>query len=486
MGAGGIGLFAQAASAPSSLVPITPCRLFDTRPASVVGTRTTPVGSGETFVATAWGTNGNCTIPAGATGLSLNVVAISPTASSYLTVFPSDQPRPLSSSLNWIANQPPTPNGVTVALSADGKVSFFINVGAVDLAADVVGYYQAGGLGTPGPKGDKGDPAQKPAHVIWVATSGGDFTTVASALASITDNSATSRYVIKIGPGTYTEPNGISMKDYVDIEGSGENVTTLTATSSASNSATVSATANPLHAELRNLSVANTGGGPSGIGILVLGTAPTAGLRITDITASSTGATSEGDALRIDTASPTIANITASASANDAVGISLIAASPTIDSATVTISSSAFGWGILAISGSAASVTDSTVTTSANTYSIGLQANGSSMKVSRTSFTASGSTSVWGIYANSGASVTLTDSFASGSDGVQLVSPSTLIATGSTISGSFRSIEAAVSGVSAKVSQSTLTGGAVSGNGFACHFNVDENGVALADGSCAG
>jgi hypothetical protein len=140
----------------SSFVPITPCRLFDTRPTYVVGAHGTPVGAGATLTLAVWGTNGNCTIPTGATGLSLNVVAINPTAASYLTVFPSDQPLPLSSSLNWVAGQPPTPNAVTVSTSFDGHISFFNNSGTVDLAADIVGYYVASSAGPAGPPGPPG------------------------------------------------------------------------------------------------------------------------------------------------------------------------------------------------------------------------------------------------------------------------------------------------------------------------------------------
>ena len=90
---GGAGLstaLAAGSTKASSLVPITPCRLFDTRAGSDnVGPRSWPLASGETHVAPVWGTNGNCTIPIGATGVSLSVTVVNPTAASYLTVFPA-------------------------------------------------------------------------------------------------------------------------------------------------------------------------------------------------------------------------------------------------------------------------------------------------------------------------------------------------------------------------------------------------------------
>ena len=122
-------------------VPITPCRLFDTRADSVVGPRSTPLTAGESYTQAVAGTNGNCTIPTQATGVAMNVTAVNPTATSYLTLWPADASRPLASNLNWIVGAPPTPNKVDVRLSVDGKISVYNNGGFVDVVADVVGYY---------------------------------------------------------------------------------------------------------------------------------------------------------------------------------------------------------------------------------------------------------------------------------------------------------------------------------------------------------
>ncbi len=63
LGGGGLLTASAAGSAnASSFVPITPCRLLDTRPAFAVGSRITPLGPGETFTAAAWLTNGTCII----------------------------------------------------------------------------------------------------------------------------------------------------------------------------------------------------------------------------------------------------------------------------------------------------------------------------------------------------------------------------------------------------------------------------------------
>jgi len=62
-------------------------------------------------------------------------------------------------------------------------------------------------------------------NILTVATSGGQFTSIATALASITDNSILNRYLISVGPGIFTEPT-LVMKPYVDVIGTG-NITTI-------------------------------------------------------------------------------------------------------------------------------------------------------------------------------------------------------------------------------------------------------------------
>lgn len=122
LGAGGIGLIAHAAnSAPSSFVSITPCRLFDTRPATLVGDRNTPLNAGEEFARPVWGANGQCNIPTTATGISYNLTV--PTSiNGFLTVYPADAARPGSSSINPVAGEGVKANGGIVGLSAAGAI----------------------------------------------------------------------------------------------------------------------------------------------------------------------------------------------------------------------------------------------------------------------------------------------------------------------------------------------------------------------------
>jgi hypothetical protein len=145
VGAGGL---MSASAAPISsgeratYVPINPCRVMDTRQApETKGPRNSPLQANETHTITVWGLQGDCNIPDDAVGVVMNVAAVNPTASSFLTVYPGGSALPLAANLNWVAGQPPLSNAVTADLSATGTLSFYNKFGSVNVAADIVGYY---------------------------------------------------------------------------------------------------------------------------------------------------------------------------------------------------------------------------------------------------------------------------------------------------------------------------------------------------------
>jgi pectin methylesterase-like acyl-CoA thioesterase len=139
-----------------------------------------------------------------------------------------------------------------------------------------------------------------------VAKSGGDFTTITAALNSIADASASNRYLVWVAPGVYTET--VTMKPFVDIEGAGELTTKITFSGSASATAGTLLGAN--NAELRFLTVENTGGTAWAVAIFNSGTAP----RLTHVTASASGGTNNIGVYNYASSSPTMTNVTASAS----------------------------------------------------------------------------------------------------------------------------------------------------------------------------
>lgn len=110
-------------------------------------------------------------------------------------------------------------------------------------------------------------------NVIVVAQAKGDFTSVAAALAAIGTSeypaaSSSNRYLIFVAPGTYT--GRVTMIPYVDIEGAGVGLTMLQAAGGANGDAASATVVGADNAELRTLTVENTGGAAWGIGLYLL------------------------------------------------------------------------------------------------------------------------------------------------------------------------------------------------------------------------
>ncbi|MDH4144152.1 MAG: DUF1501 domain-containing protein [Acidimicrobiia bacterium] len=124
---------------PAGLVALTPQRTLDTRRG--VGATARPIGPGETLELVVVGVGD---VPAsGATGVVLNVTALSRRDGGYLTVWPTGEARPLASNLNFVAGQV-VPNLVTAKLGSKGRVSIYNHAGSTDVIADVVGYLHDG------------------------------------------------------------------------------------------------------------------------------------------------------------------------------------------------------------------------------------------------------------------------------------------------------------------------------------------------------
>jgi hypothetical protein len=149
---GGGGIWRASASgadsSPAAFVPVSPCRLFDTREAPhTVGVRTTPLGPSETADFGVRGTNGNCTLPNDLQAVVMNVTVTGMDKTSYLTVYPAGVDRPMTSSLNWKTGEEAIANAVTSAVSGMGEISIFNNAGTTNVVADVVGYYTSVNFG---------------------------------------------------------------------------------------------------------------------------------------------------------------------------------------------------------------------------------------------------------------------------------------------------------------------------------------------------
>ncbi|HEX5114394.1 MAG TPA: hypothetical protein VFW65_04260, partial [Pseudonocardiaceae bacterium] len=122
-------------SAATSFTPLPPTRILDTR--TTTGGHDAVIGAGGSATLQVAGTAG---IPAGATSVVLNVTGVSPTRTTFLTVYPDGTTRPGTSDLNVAAGQT-VPNMVVVPIGSDGKIDFFNNAGQINVVADVTGYF---------------------------------------------------------------------------------------------------------------------------------------------------------------------------------------------------------------------------------------------------------------------------------------------------------------------------------------------------------
>jgi uncharacterized protein YkwD len=122
--------------------PVLPARLLDTRPgrATVDGLSAGEgvVGAGQTRDLVVTGRGG---VPAtGVSAVILNVTAVAPTATSFVTVWPAGAARPNASNLNPVRGVT-APNLVIVRVGADGKVTLYNSAGSTHFVADVVGWF---------------------------------------------------------------------------------------------------------------------------------------------------------------------------------------------------------------------------------------------------------------------------------------------------------------------------------------------------------
>jgi hypothetical protein len=122
----------------------TPVRICDTRPGNVsnlTGSSTqcngNPIGSGQSRIINVSGLAG---VPTTAKAVAVNVIGVTPSARTFLTVFPNALPSPLVSDLNEIAGDVRA-NMVVATLNSTGTITIFNATGSIDVVVDVLGWY---------------------------------------------------------------------------------------------------------------------------------------------------------------------------------------------------------------------------------------------------------------------------------------------------------------------------------------------------------
>jgi hypothetical protein len=126
---------------------MVPSRLIDTRAGGVTidgaGSGQGSLAPGSSLRVQVVGRGG---VPAsGAGSVAVNVTAIAPTATGFLTVHPSDESRPNASSVNISAGVTRA-NLVIAKLGADGTITVYNQNGATHVAVDVIGWFPAHGV----------------------------------------------------------------------------------------------------------------------------------------------------------------------------------------------------------------------------------------------------------------------------------------------------------------------------------------------------
>ncbi len=130
---------AAASSAGAAYVPLSPRRLLDTRRQGGA------LGSGQTRALAVAGVDG---VPMDATAVALNVTVTDTSAAGFLTVYPTGQPTPEVSNLNWTAGET-LANLVLVRLGGGG-VTLYNQNGSTEVVVDLQGYFAAAVSGAAG------------------------------------------------------------------------------------------------------------------------------------------------------------------------------------------------------------------------------------------------------------------------------------------------------------------------------------------------
>ena len=405
-------------------------------------------------------------IPIDASSVTANFVAVNPSGRGYLTVYPCSVDRPLAAAVNYRPGED-IGNEFTVPLGPDGDICLY-TFAETDLVVDVSGYYitSSGGTGEQGPAGQDGadgadgadgQDAVSPARVIWVAESGGDFTSLSEAMASIPDNNtAATPYVIKIAPGTYTETSNVAMKNYVDVEGSGQGITTVTCALCSGSDSDDSVSGSTIsigevNTEIRQITIENTGS-PFGYAIHSNQNSNlTWSVSVADVTATATGATTRATGIDAKNSTLKLRNVTATASNGASnYGIKTSASTVTIETTVAKASGGTTTNKAISIQTNSSAalnnvVAEATGLSNSNLETTGIDVASSVLVANNTTASAASGDTPTGIYV-SGSVVDISNSTATGSGSA--------VNTGIGVTG----------GSQATINDVTATGSGVDGN----------------------
>jgi uncharacterized protein (TIGR03437 family) len=132
----GVSIYANGAGSALRFVPVTPCRVADTRnPAGPFGGPRISGGGTRDFIIP----NSACGVPFTAQAYSMNVAVVPAGPLGFLTMFPSGQTQPVASTLNSLDGRIKS-NAAIVPAGAGGAISVFAS-NATDVILDINGYF---------------------------------------------------------------------------------------------------------------------------------------------------------------------------------------------------------------------------------------------------------------------------------------------------------------------------------------------------------
>jgi hypothetical protein len=124
---------------PLLFVPVTPCRLMDTRPGQGTSGAFGPPSLVGGLARTIPSPAGRCDIPSGAAAYSFNVTVVPKGVLGYVTLWPAGQGQPFVSTLNSLDGRI-VANAAVIQAGANGAVEVFAT-DATDLIVDVNGFF---------------------------------------------------------------------------------------------------------------------------------------------------------------------------------------------------------------------------------------------------------------------------------------------------------------------------------------------------------
>ena len=225
---------AAAAPAGSVYVPLTPCRVLDTRAADAAlvpgSSRTVQVAGSSGAIENQGGTPGGCGVPTDATAVEVAVSAVAPTGNGYLRVWPSDRSQPNATFVNFTAGQSTTNTGAVTRAATSPDLAMQVFMASSHVVMDVQGYYTESGAGagyegltpcrlldTRTAGGQLGPATERP---VWVAGTGGQLaaqggngagcgvpTSATAVQLSVTAVSPTGPGFLRVWPSGVTAPN---------------------------------------------------------------------------------------------------------------------------------------------------------------------------------------------------------------------------------------------------------------------------------------